>query len=66
MKNHPFVDGNKRTGAYAFIWFLSKAKTLDTTRLTPSALTAITLLVAESDPKNKERVVKLVMMLLGR
>lgn len=66
VKNHPFVDGNKRTGAYAFVWFLSKAKTLDITTLTPSALTAITLLVAESDPKNKQRVVALVMMLLGR
>jgi len=24
IKNHPFVDGNKRTGAFAFIWFLRK------------------------------------------
>jgi len=34
IKNHPFVDGNKRSGAYAFIWFLQQAKILDTTRIT--------------------------------
>jgi len=26
IKNHPFVDGNKRSGAYAFVWFLQQAK----------------------------------------
>jgi prophage maintenance system killer protein len=66
IKNHPFVDGNKRSGAYAFIWFLSKAKILDLTRITPPALTAITLLIAESDPKDKERMVGLVCALLAR
>lgn len=66
IKNHPFVDGNKRTGAYAFVWFLNMAKILDIKRLTPSALTAITLLIAESDPKNKDKMVKLVMMLITR
>lgn len=66
VKNHPFVDGNKRTGAYSFVWFLSRAKALDTTRLTPEALTAITLLIAESDPKDKDKLVKLVMMLIGK
>jgi len=66
VKNHPFIDGNKRTGAYAFIWFLSRAKILDTKRLTPEALTAITLLIAESNPKDKDKMVKLVMMLIGK
>lgn len=65
VKNHPFVDGNKRTGAYAFVWFLSRAKVLDRERITPSALTALTLLVAESDPKDKDRLVGLITMLLG-
>lgn len=32
VKNHPFVDGNKRSGAYAFIWFLRQAKVLDITK----------------------------------
>ncbi|MDR3492371.1 MAG: Fic family protein [Gammaproteobacteria bacterium] len=43
VKNHPFVDGNKRSGAYAFIWFLRGAKILDITKISPPALTAITL-----------------------
>ena len=66
VKNHPFVDGNKRTGAYAFVWFLSRAKALDTRRITPEALTALTLLIAESDPKDKEKLIRLVMLLIGR
>lgn len=64
VKNHPFVDGNKRSGAFAFIWFLRKAKRLDTARLTPEALTALTLLVAESNPKDKDRIIGLVLMLI--
>lgn len=60
IKNHPFVDGNKRSGAYAFIWFLKQAKLLDVTKITPPALTAITLLIAESSPKDKEKMIGLV------
>lgn len=66
IKNHPFVDGNKRSGAYAFIWFLRHAKVLDLTRITPPALTAITLLIAESSPKDKEKMTRLVCMLLTK
>ena len=66
VKNHPFIDGNKRTGAYSFVWFLSKAKILDTKRLTSEALTAITLLIAESNPRDKDKFIKLVMMLIGK
>jgi hypothetical protein len=66
VKNHPFVDGNKRSGAYAFVWFLRQANVLDTTHLTPPALTALTILVAESNPKDKERVVGLVMALTAK
>lgn len=66
VKNHPFVDGNKRTGAYAFVWFLSRAKSLDTRRITPEALTALTLLIAESDPKDKEKLIRLVMVLTSK
>ncbi|EKD72829.1 MAG: death-on-curing family protein, partial [uncultured bacterium] len=60
VKNHPFVDGNKRSGAYAFVWFLRQAKILDVTKITPPALTAMTLLIAESAPKEKEKMVGLV------
>ncbi len=66
VKNHPFSDGNKRSGAYAFVWFLHRAGVLDRSTMTPSALTALTLFIAESDPKNKERMVKLVLQLLKR
>jgi prophage maintenance system killer protein len=64
IKIHPFVDGNKRSGAYAFVWFLRKARVLDTKRLTPTALTALTLLIAESSPQDKEKLVALVAMLI--
>lgn len=66
VKNHPFVDGNKRSGAFTFVWFLKKANILDTSRMTPEALTALTLLVAESDPKNKDNLIGLVLMLLKK
>lgn len=66
VKNHPFVDGNKRSGAYSFIWFLRHAKALDLTRITPPALTAITLLIAESSPKDKEKMIGLVCTLLAK
>ncbi|MBU4142394.1 Fic family protein, partial [Patescibacteria group bacterium] len=66
VKNHPFVDGNKRSGAFAFVWFLKKARRLNIARLTPEALTALTLLVAESDPKDKERMIGLILLLLKK
>lgn len=66
IKNHPFIDGNKRSGAYAFIWFLRQANILDRDRITPPALTAITLLVAESDPKHKEKMIHLILTLLAK
>lgn len=65
VKNHPFTDGNKRSGAFSFIWFLKKAELLDITRLTPEALTALTLLVAESDPKDKDQLIGLILLLLS-
>lgn len=66
IKNHPFIDGNKRSGAYAFVWFLQQVKILDATRITPPALTALTLLIAESNPKDKEKMIGLVCNLLTR
>ncbi|MEI6379122.1 MAG: virulence protein RhuM/Fic/DOC family protein [Candidatus Falkowbacteria bacterium] len=66
VKNHPFVDGNKRSGAFAFVWFLKKADLLEKSKITPPALTALTLLVAESSPKDKERVTGLILMLLKK
>lgn len=65
VKNHVFIDGNKRSGAYAFVWFLQKANLLNTHEISPQALTAITLLVAESNPKDKDKMIGLVLLLLG-
>lgn len=64
VKNHPFTDGNKRSGAFAFIWFLQKFSLIDINKIDPQTLTALTLLIAESNPKDKEKMVGLVMMLL--
>lgn len=66
VKNHPFIDGNKRSGAFAFIWFLKEAGILDISKLTSSALTALTIMVAESDPTNKEKVIKLILNLISK
>ncbi len=65
IKNHPFVDGNKRSAAFSFIWFLRKAGILRVT-LTPETLTTLTILIAESDPRDKDKMIKLVLLLLGK
>jgi prophage maintenance system killer protein len=66
VKNHPFNDGNKRTGAFIFIWFLQKAGIKFQQKITPEALTSITLLVAESKPKDKDRIIGLLLLLLKK
>jgi len=64
VKNHPFVDGNKRSGAFAFIWFLRKSGVKGAQNINPAGLTALTLLIAESDPTHKDKMVALVVELL--
>jgi prophage maintenance system killer protein len=64
VKNHPFVDGNKRSGAFAFVWFLRRCGVKGARNINPAGLTAITLLIAESDPKHKDKMVALVVELL--
>jgi len=66
VKNHSFADGNKRSGAYAFIWFLKKAGILNMQKINSSVLTALTLFIAESAPKNKERMIRLVLQILKK
>lgn len=65
VKNHPYADGNKRSGAFAFVWFLKQAGILNPARLTAEALTALTLFVAESNPKDKDKMTGLVLLLLN-
>ena len=67
IKDHPFVDGCKRIGASIFLEFLNKNKHLiiDGKQIIPdSALVAITLMIAQSRPEEKETMVKLVMNFL--
>lgn len=64
IKNHPFNDGNKRTGAFSFIWFLKKCEYPFIESITPNLLTTLTLFIAESHPKAKERIIGLILQLL--
>ena len=66
VKDHPFTDGNKRSGAFAFIWYLQKSGLLNPLQLTPETLTTLTLLIAESPAKEKDRMVGLVLLLLRK
>lgn len=65
IKDHPFADGNKRIGAFLFIYFLSRSNHLfkkdGERKINDNALVALTLLVAESDPKEKDVIIKLIM-----
>lgn len=63
IKNHPFADGNKRSGAFLLLLYLRK-QGLELT-LNEQGLTALTLLIAESDPKAKDLMVRLTMNLLS-
>jgi len=70
VKNHAFVDGNKRIGAFLFIWFLDANgllyRTNGTKRLADNALVALTLLVAESRPADKDILCKVIVNLINR
>jgi len=66
VKNHPFIDWNKRTWAFSFIWFLQRIWYNFREKITPEALTVITLLAAESNPKDKNRIVGLIILLLKK
>jgi death-on-curing family protein len=68
IKNHPFNDGNKRIGAFLFVWFLEKNKhrfkKSGEVKINDNALTALALLVAQSNPNEKEIMVKLICNLI--
>ncbi|TQO19491.1 Fic/DOC family protein [Rhodoglobus vestalii] len=69
VKDHPLSDGNKRSAAALFVTFLSRNGILmdadNQPRISNNALAAITLLVAMSDPKEKELMVALVVRMLS-
>lgn len=69
IKDHPFADGNKRIGSFLFIYFLDKNNFLHKPsgekKINDTALTALALLIAVSDPKEKERMTKIITNLLS-
>ncbi|MEZ4943639.1 MAG: virulence protein RhuM/Fic/DOC family protein [Saprospiraceae bacterium] len=69
IKNHPFNDGNKRIGAFLFIWFLEKNKhrfkKSGELKINDNALVALALLVAQSNPADKELMIRLVINLIN-
>jgi prophage maintenance system killer protein len=70
VKNHAFADGNKRIGAFLFIWFLDSNGLLyrkdGSKRLADNALVALTLLIAESKPAEKDTICKVIVNLINR
>ena len=67
VKNHVFIDGNKRIAATLFIYFLQFYNILykdDRKIIDNNTLVALTLLIAESNPKEKEIIIDLVMNFL--
>jgi len=70
IKNHPFVDGNKRIAASIFIWFLAGNKILyrndGSKRIADNALVALCLLTAESKPSDKDVIVKVIINLINK
>ena len=68
IKNHPFSDGNKRIGAFLFVWFLEKNSHLlkhnGERKINDNALTALALLVAQSNPEDKELMIRLICNLI--
>ena len=69
IKNHSFTDGNKRIGAFLFIWFLEKNKhrfkKSGELKINDNGLTAIALLVAQSKPVEKEIIIQLIVSLIA-
>jgi prophage maintenance system killer protein len=70
VKNHAFSDGNKRIAAAIFIYFLGMNAILyrsdGSKRLADNALVALTLLIAESRPEEKETIVKVIVNLINQ
>ncbi len=68
IKDHPFADGNKRIGALLFLEYLRRNRMLSRAdgrpRLANNAMVALALLVAESDPAQKDLMIRLILNLL--
>jgi death-on-curing family protein len=69
IKDHPFVDGNKRIASFLFIYFLDRNEYLyretGEKKINDNALTVLTLLIAVSSPKEKDIMIKLITNLIA-
>ncbi len=69
VKNHSFIDGNKRIAAFLFLFFLEKNKLLFTDkgekRIADNALVALTLMIAVSKSDEKETMIKVIVNLIN-
>ena len=69
-KNHSFSDGNKRIAATLFLWFLNNNGILyredGSKRIADNTLVALTLMIAESKPEEKDVMVKVVVNLINQ
>ncbi len=70
VKNHSFSDGNKRIAAMLFLWFMDKNHILygenGHKRIADNTLVALTLMIAESRPEEKDAIVKVVVNLINQ
>jgi prophage maintenance system killer protein len=70
IKNHSFIDGNKRIAAGLFLMFLNRNNYLyregGEKRIADNALVALCLLVAESNPKEKDIIIKVIINLINK
>jgi len=70
IKNHSFIDGNKRIAAALFLWFLDRNKLLynkrGQKRIADNALVALCLMIAESKPKEKDIMIKVIVNLINK
>ena len=69
IKDHPFVDGNKRIASFLFVYYLDKNNYLykenNEKKINDNALTALSLLIAISNPSEKDKIVKIITNLLS-
>ncbi len=69
IKDHPLSDGNKRTASFLFVYFLDKNNYLyrknGERKINDNALVSLALLIAESDPKEKDTLIKIIVNLIA-
>ena len=69
IKDHPFTDGNKRIGSFLFVYFLDRNNYLyretGERKINDNALTALALLIAESNPKEKDVLIRIITNLIS-